>query len=567
MPMASPFASHLGTNYCPKDNELLKIQALLVEPTRRLHRLDDEIAELQKAIDKLAEERHTLCTYVDAHEALISPVRRLPLDIIQEIFIACIPTHRNCVMSASEAPVLLGRICSLWRAISLATPRLWARLHIVEPQRGRRGVHNALIDEKAVQRLDIAKMWLGRSGRCLLSISLQSAPDYDSSPDSQTRRGEFLQELIPFAGRWQHMKCTAPPSVLQLFARLTAEDVPMLESITFLPNQLQFPPHVMNWEHFGLLGGLRLTSFATTGSSFNPPSLRFLRWQHLTELTISGPAWESSLTSDMILQMLSQCNKLRSCSLVVNDAGPSISGLAPQSPHSLIELPLLHTFQLECNMPASTVLNRLSLPQLRDFTLRGMYDYSLAPFFSLCFRLETLRIDSDSFTKVIMQESLRALPSTMLHLTIRDHNNGPTQFPPVASLDDDELALLTPTLGPSGASVVCPILETLTITHCCMISDAALLQFVTKRMAMAAPASESSDSESSATSALKRVDISFNRQMTLDIMPSLAPFIERGLDVVLLYTPLYTSHLSPWDGLADAPPTWGSAWGLNASSW
>ncbi|KAJ7022093.1 hypothetical protein C8F04DRAFT_245444 [Mycena alexandri] len=41
------------------------------------------------------------------------------------------PTHRNRVMSAVEAPVLLGRICRSWR--SLTTPRLWSRLHVVEP--------------------------------------------------------------------------------------------------------------------------------------------------------------------------------------------------------------------------------------------------------------------------------------------------------------------------------------------------------------------------------------------------------------------------------------------------
>ncbi|KAJ7480606.1 hypothetical protein FB451DRAFT_1030980, partial [Mycena latifolia] len=94
--------------------------------------LDDEIANLQKALDKLADERARLSTYVDGHRALISPARRLPLDII-EIFLACLPMHRNCVMSAVEAPVLLGRICSAWRAISFSIPCLWSRLNIVEP--------------------------------------------------------------------------------------------------------------------------------------------------------------------------------------------------------------------------------------------------------------------------------------------------------------------------------------------------------------------------------------------------------------------------------------------------
>ncbi|KAJ7140918.1 hypothetical protein C8R44DRAFT_603871, partial [Mycena epipterygia] len=110
------------TNYCPTDEEITEIQSLIIEPTLRLQRLDDEIADLQKVIDKLAEERASLGAYGEAHKALISPVRRLPLDVIQEIFVACIPTHRNCVMSAREAPVLLGHICSSWRETSLSTP-------------------------------------------------------------------------------------------------------------------------------------------------------------------------------------------------------------------------------------------------------------------------------------------------------------------------------------------------------------------------------------------------------------------------------------------------------------
>ncbi|KAJ6456468.1 hypothetical protein C8R45DRAFT_1034563 [Mycena sanguinolenta] len=557
--MASPFASHLGTNYCPKDNESAEIRALLTEPTCRLQRLDDEIAELQKAIDKLSEERNTLCTYVDAHKALISPVRRLPLDIIQEIFLACIPMHRNCVMSASEAPVLLGRICSSWRAISQAMPRLWARLHVVEPQRGRFGAAHALINEKATRRLDIAKLWLERSGQCPLSISLQSGPNYDSPPDtptSHTRSVEFLRELIPFAGRWQHLKVTTPPFVLDAITHLTAADVPMLESAEFLPHQPNFPPRGVNWEQFGLLNAPRLTSFSTTGSSFNPQTLRALPWHQLTQLTIGGHAWETSITTDTILQTLSQCNELRVCSLVVNN--PGHLNPVSQSQCPIVELPSLHTFTLDCGSFPCRVLDRLSLPQLRDFTLRGGYDHSLAPFFGLCTHMETLRIDSNSFTKSTLQESLRALPLTMLHLTIRDDtlHDGPAGLP---VLDDDVLALLTPTPGLSGAHVACPVLETLTMKHCFLITDAALLRFVTGRTAMAA----SSGSESRIASALKRVDIDFNRQMTLDIMPSLAPFIEGGLNVMLSYSPRLTALLSPWEGLPDAPLGWGPGWGFN----
>ncbi|KAJ6602106.1 hypothetical protein B0H10DRAFT_1757678, partial [Mycena sp. CBHHK59/15] len=115
----------LGTNCCPQDKEIAEIETLLIGPALRLKCLDDEITYLQKALEKLTEEHDRLGAYVDTHKALISPVRQLPLDILQEIFVACIPTHRNCVMHATEVPVLLGRICSSWRIISLSTPRLW----------------------------------------------------------------------------------------------------------------------------------------------------------------------------------------------------------------------------------------------------------------------------------------------------------------------------------------------------------------------------------------------------------------------------------------------------------
>ncbi|KAJ7892808.1 hypothetical protein B0H14DRAFT_2685809, partial [Mycena olivaceomarginata] len=67
--------------------------------------------------------------YIGSHKALISHPRRLPVDILREIFVACLPVDRNAVMSAQEAPLLLGRICSTWRSIVLTTPRLWASLH------------------------------------------------------------------------------------------------------------------------------------------------------------------------------------------------------------------------------------------------------------------------------------------------------------------------------------------------------------------------------------------------------------------------------------------------------
>ncbi|KAF8200069.1 hypothetical protein K438DRAFT_1823158 [Mycena galopus ATCC 62051] len=202
--MSSPFASRLGTNYCPGDAELAQIRALLVEPCLKLKRLDDEIAATRKALDKLAEERDALGAYVGAQRILMSPNRRLPLDIIEKIFATCLPTNRNCVMSAQEAPVILGWICSSWRAISLATPRLWSRLHIVEPTfYDRMPPPLWLLEVKRVQQLEVAEAWLQRSGTCPLSISLESCFNPGGVATSLTPLFTlpFLRSLISFASR------------------------------------------------------------------------------------------------------------------------------------------------------------------------------------------------------------------------------------------------------------------------------------------------------------------------------------------------------------------------------
>ncbi|KAJ6588670.1 hypothetical protein B0H19DRAFT_214551 [Mycena capillaripes] len=540
--MSSPFAARLGTNYCPKDEEILEIKALLAEPSLRLKRLDEEIAELQKAIDKLAAERDELGAFVEGHKALISPVRQLPLDVIQEIFIACLPTHRNCVMSASEVPILLGRICSSWRTISLSTPRLWARLHVVEPPRSSRpGSADELIDKKTAERLEVTKMWLGRSGQCPLSISLYIGHEYASDSASEpSHSGQFLQALVAYAPRWQHISLTTSASMLHVnIGHLTATDVPILESVTF-DVQSRYPPLPnVTWNHCEMLRSPRISSFSISGNSFFPDKLP-LHWDQLTDLTISGTVWESLITSERVLQTISGCPQLRSCKLAVSDGG--ITQILLQ--HPVVELPFLHTLELDFGNIISMVpqlLERLSLPELRTFTLHGQADlenpFSLAPFFTFWTHLESLNIDSNTFSKSTMLDSVRNLPSSLRQLSIRDIISGvqPEFFP----LDDDVLAVLA-----SG----CPALETLLMNYCWTISDTALLHFISARM-----------TEEYCTNL--KLCITFCRRMTLDILPSVQSFIERGLNISLTYIPMQPppGPYSPWNGLADGPdqlPSW-----------
>ncbi|KAJ6488350.1 hypothetical protein DFH09DRAFT_1209875 [Mycena vulgaris] len=473
-PMASSFSPKLGTNYCPNDDEVVEIRALLVEPTLRLERLDNEIA------------------------ALISPVRRLPIDIIQEIFAACMPTHRNCVMSAREAPVLLGRICGSWRTLSLATPRLWASLHVVEPTRpfANSNISDALFEAKVTQRQETAKTWLGRSGQ----LGTPSDP-----PSLHT--GRFLQALIQFAPRWQHVSFSVPSSALDALRPLTESDVPVLESIRLSPRQL---PGLLqfDWGRSGMFAGARISSFSIWGSNFRMAELP-LRWHLLTSLSILGPLHFNHLVDAII----SRCLALRSCALRLVDE-PSVE---LRTPHPIVEHRFMETLQLVCmGTDVGSTLERLlaplSLPRLRNLTLNihwlGLLGQpqgsdTLTPllrFLASSTYLETVDIDTATFSKSFLLEILDSLPPTVLYLRLDDnqHSDGgwgwdqPTHY---SGLDDHRWMAVFP---------------------------------------------------------LQRVQVEFSRPLQRDIMPDLQPTIDGGLEVQITYPPAITMLFSPWQGLPDA---------------
>ncbi|KAJ7140798.1 hypothetical protein C8R44DRAFT_931024 [Mycena epipterygia] len=442
-------------------------------------------------------------------------------------------------MSAREAPVLLGRICSSWRSISLSTSRLWARLHVVEPIR-RYGSTSTSFDEKLVQRLETMKMWLGRSGECPLSISLMHG-SFITSEASPTSPDPFLHALVPFALRWQHIHFTIPcESMLEPLLHLAATDVPMLQSVAFYRLQKLHRP--LDWGRFGMLSGSRLSNFSIPPNSFSPIELP-LRWNQLTDLSITGPPWNVGSSSEMILNTISKCPLLQSCKLVVKDG--ATTAVWPDRP--IVECPFLNTLNLSClgvvASAFSLLLPRLSLPELRDFTLSGDLrsrngvvedSPALAAFLAASTQLEFLQIGTDSFSKSSLLQVICGLPPTIQHLRnidIRQAREGSI----TSSLDDDVLTALTPSPGLAGFS--CPALQSFVIRNG-LISPAAVQRFITARVSI------------EPRTPLTRVNIHFTKKPDLDILPSLQPFIEAGLEVTIEYPQAVPNLLSsPWLGL------------------
>ncbi|KAJ7616850.1 hypothetical protein DFH06DRAFT_947875, partial [Mycena polygramma] len=184
----SPFIQYLHTNYVPQNAlEVEAIRPHLVAHTMEVSRLEALIADLSAQRDKRLE-------YIGA-EALMSPARRMPQDVMQEIFLACVPTQHNAVMSTKDAPLLLTRICKSWRILALSTPALWASLHIPLEY---------ILDMIGVQR---PLEWLERSGRAPFSLTVIGARTMNHWEEYEHEGvDEAFQMLSGCADRWRSIE-------------------------------------------------------------------------------------------------------------------------------------------------------------------------------------------------------------------------------------------------------------------------------------------------------------------------------------------------------------------------
>jgi hypothetical protein len=89
---------------------------------------------LNKEIDELTKRRDEHARFVEEHSALLSPIRRVPNDILSLIFLASLPRNSHfqklTKLSGIHPALVLSHVCRRWRHMSLSTPSLWSVINI-----------------------------------------------------------------------------------------------------------------------------------------------------------------------------------------------------------------------------------------------------------------------------------------------------------------------------------------------------------------------------------------------------------------------------------------------------
>ncbi|KAF5356574.1 hypothetical protein D9758_008280 [Tetrapyrgos nigripes] len=348
---------------------------------------------------QLQEAIHRFRNHVDALHSLIQnlPLRRFPFEILSEIFLFAIAPPKwddldICRWDTIKAHDMLYQITSrtgpyallqvslTWRAVALATPRLWTSIIITKESLLPiiTGIESATPFLNPRNAIEVFRHRVACSGTCLLlDISLQ-------------KRGELpiptcealLEEIMSVAPRWGSIRLDlfqyAPDLPVDLLSRqFQTTHFPLLRSI------------YLQWNYF------ELAPFGDTFVPANMPNLRSVTWKRL--LTFRDPvhifpaklAWaqltdlEIEIRDGDLPMLLNACPKLTKLAYWFYD--PMYAGVwdgsevDPTHTHESLECLILRglrwggslTAALEKRPALQHFLKEFYLPNFRELTVEG----------------------------------------------------------------------------------------------------------------------------------------------------------------------------------------------------
>ncbi|KAF7371153.1 F-box domain-containing protein [Mycena sanguinolenta] len=195
----------LNTNEPPNDSDLAFIHSVISQTDARLACLDDEISKLQDKLTQLRDERSSLSNYLTRNKAILSPLRRMPPELLGEIFLWTLPSMREIWARehyVADSSWALSHTSSSWRAICLSIPSLWSRVAI--------DYSEALVPHYPVP---------------LIETQIQRAQNlkihFYASLEADSRRQIQMFELLSrHSMRWEELGIGITPDIIPLLAAL-----------------------------------------------------------------------------------------------------------------------------------------------------------------------------------------------------------------------------------------------------------------------------------------------------------------------------------------------------------
>lgn len=289
-----------------RTGELASADALLSGMHCQLALLNNEVNLAKRRLALLLQERSVIQANV-AGSSTSHPIHRMPVELLEEIFIHYLSTKPAEKGTSLAIPMTLTRVCSQWRTIAFNTPRLWSCISISAP--------SAQHSFNASQITHVLSHWITHSGQCGLSITLEC-------PRLEKGALKAVQHLLfPTSRRWFSLDLHVPDALLQSLLALPPTSFPSLESFTLRNASLLDRRTGVRPSRAGIWESPRLREVALLDVELDHTMLASLplgslrRLVLVPELTMRAEA----LGVSDVLWLLSRATQLQSCTIALED--------------------------------------------------------------------------------------------------------------------------------------------------------------------------------------------------------------------------------------------------------
>ncbi|KAF7298701.1 WD40 repeat-like protein [Mycena indigotica] len=451
----TPFIGQLDSFFCPNDDDISAIQTLISEPRARLVQINMDITKTMTVLKDLEKQRRSLRRYIFSHESLLAPIRRLPPYLLQEIFLACLPTEHNAVFDISAAPLLFGTVCRYWRKLSHETPLLWSSFFASgDPRSGYYPRHNLNplrqnsslnFNANAPSFGEMLDRWFSRAGSSPIRISYKerhvrrawAAEAGDALMTSDDQHGfnaTMLRAILNIRSRIESLDVWSGGGNTILLESLLSqqpESMPALKHARFVcdtavavgsgPAAAQ-GLQVGVFEKSVILQNLNLKSICLVGPG-NPLEIP-LPWSHLSVLRLvckplrhSSPALLGGLDLSGAHQILARCPRLICCDIAITQGGDltracrvALLSLEELFLGSMMEQRIL-SFIVQ-SLEVEPLLHLLDMPKLRAFGVGASTAHEICPRSLLLPGEQVTEFNTSFISLSSILEALREVPQT-----------------------------------------------------------------------------------------------------------------------------------------------------------
>ncbi|KAE9404867.1 hypothetical protein BT96DRAFT_916546 [Gymnopus androsaceus JB14] len=186
----------------------------------RISDVETQVEKLQSQISELTHQKDAKLVEIASLENVLSPIRRVPPEIISEIFeLACLPEEGKSMYEHSIAQYtsILCAVCVAWRKVAHATPRLWSELCL--SLKGRKPV---------IPELGWVKEWIHRSQGLPLDLYLNFDTRSGISPAISS---QFMENILGFSHKIRLLNLEGHISFFIPLFSLPRSSLPQLEEV------------------------------------------------------------------------------------------------------------------------------------------------------------------------------------------------------------------------------------------------------------------------------------------------------------------------------------------------